>query len=91
MCRGRQLHRVSVALGMISCLTVRPEQLAGGLAGSGVAAPRAVNLLIVFGIQSSGGANVPQGDTHRPLDERRCNDACPNFLTCERQLNGGLL
>lgn len=50
--RGRPpLRSVSVGLGTISCLTVRPKQLAGELAGSGAAATRAVNLLIVFGIQ----------------------------------------
>lgn len=57
---------MSVGLGTISCLTVRPKQLAGRLAGSGVAATHAVDLLIVFGIQLSVGLMSREGTRTAP-------------------------
>lgn len=52
---------MSERLGTISRLTVRPKQQAGGLAGGGGAALRAVNLLIVFRIQLSLGLMSREG------------------------------
>lgn len=64
-----QPHCASARSGMISCLTVLPKQLAGGPADGGVAAPRAVNLLIVFGIQLSARL-MSREETRAAPDER---------------------
>lgn len=65
-----QPHCASARSGMISCLTVLPKQLAGGggAADGGVAAPRAVNLLIAFGIQLSAGL-MSREETRAAPDE----------------------